>query len=76
MKKRPLRNRLSFLDSPYEGTKEQIKYILEHNAQQRALAGAISAAGCSQPSYPTGTNYISLKNGLIKIGDYIYKFKI
>lgn len=56
MKKGPLRNRLSFLDSPYEGTKEQIKYILEHN--------------------PTGTNYISLKNGLIKIGNYIYKFKI
>ena len=44
------------LDSPYEGTKEQIKYILEHN--------------------PTGANYISLKNGLIKIGNYIYKFKI
>ena len=68
MKKRPLRNRLSFLDSPYEGTKEQIKYILEHNARNALLL--------EQSSYPTGTNYIPLKNGLIKIGNYIYKFKI
>lgn len=68
MKKRPLRNHLSFLDRPYEGIKEQIKYILEHNAHNALLL--------EQPSYPVGTNYIPLKNDLIKIGNYIYKFKI
>ena len=70
MKKGPLGNLLSFLDSPYEGTKEQIKYILKHNARNVLLLEQ------SQSSYPTGTNYIPLKNGLIKIGNYIYKFKI
>ena len=44
------------IDNPYEGTKEQIKYILENN--------------------PMGPSCLTLKNGLIKIGDYIYKFKI